>query len=61
MIVKEDFKTIKKHKKFKMAKTISASKAPRTQGFNRSVHCMNPKRKTENLKGVAKVKTKATI
>lgn len=44
-----------------MAKTSSQSKAPRTQGFNRSAHSMNPERKTENLKGVAKVRTKATI
>lgn len=44
-----------------MAKTKSDSKAPRTQGFNRSAHSMNPERKTENLKGVAKVRTKATI
>lgn len=44
-----------------MAKTSSTSKAPRTQGFNRSAHSMNPERKTENLKGVAKVRTKATI
>lgn len=44
-----------------MAKTSSATKAPRTQGFNRSAHSMNPERKTENLKGVAKVRTKATI
>lgn len=44
-----------------MPKTSSGSKAPRTQGFNRSAHSMNPERKTENLKGVAKVRTKATI
>lgn len=44
-----------------MAKTNSGTKAPRTQGFNRSAHSMNPERKTENLKGVAKVRTKATI
>ncbi|XP_050527183.1 nucleolar GTP-binding protein 2 [Daktulosphaira vitifoliae] len=44
-----------------MAKSSSTSKAPRTQGFNRSSHSMNPERKTDNLKGVAKVRTKATI
>ncbi|KAF0771746.1 Uncharacterized protein FWK35_00000371 [Aphis craccivora] len=33
-----------------MAKTSSASKAPRTQGFNRSAHSMNSERKTKILK-----------
>ncbi|XP_015606557.1 nucleolar GTP-binding protein 2 [Cephus cinctus] len=44
-----------------MAKSHSTSKAPRKQGFNRSGHSMNPERPTEGLKGVAKVRTKATI
>ena len=44
-----------------MAKTHSAQKAPRKQGFNRSCHSMNPERPTEGLKGVAKVRTKGTI
>uniref|UniRef100_A0A1B6LD70 Nucleolar GTP-binding protein 2 n=1 Tax=Graphocephala atropunctata TaxID=36148 RepID=A0A1B6LD70_9HEMI len=44
-----------------MAKTKSSVGAPRKQGFNRSGHSMNPERKAEGLKGVAKVRTKATI
>ncbi|KAL0109400.1 hypothetical protein PUN28_014461 [Cardiocondyla obscurior] len=44
-----------------MAKTHTTNKAPRTQGFKRSGHSMNPERPTEGLKGVAKVRTKATI
>lgn len=44
-----------------MAKTNSASKAPRKQGFNRSGHSMNPERKTEGLKGVSVIRTKSTI
>lgn len=44
-----------------MPKTKSATGAPRKQGFNRSGHSMNPERPTEGLKGVAKVRTKATI
>lgn len=44
-----------------MAKTKSAPGAPRKQGFNRSGHSMNPERKAEGLKGVAKVRSKATI
>jgi len=44
-----------------MAKSKSAPGAPRKQGFNRSGHSMNPERTTEGLKGVAKVRTKATI
>ncbi|XP_054264231.1 nucleolar GTP-binding protein 2-like [Macrosteles quadrilineatus] len=44
-----------------MAKTKSTPGAPRKQGFNRSGHSMNPERKAEGLKGVAKVRTKATI
>lgn len=44
-----------------MPKTKSESKAPRRQGFNRSCHSMNPERKTEGLKGVAKLRTKSTI
>ncbi|XP_014209198.1 nucleolar GTP-binding protein 2 [Copidosoma floridanum] len=44
-----------------MAKTHSAVKAPRKQGFNRSGHSMNPERKLEGLKGVAKPRTKGTI
>lgn len=44
-----------------MAKSHSATKAPRKQGFNRSGHSMNPERSTEGLKGVAKVRTKGTI
>lgn len=44
-----------------MPKVSSATKAPRKQGFNRSAHSMNPERSTENLKGVAKVRTKSTI
>ncbi|XP_050454111.1 uncharacterized protein LOC126852880 [Cataglyphis hispanica] len=44
-----------------MAKSHGTTKAPRKQGFNRSGHSMNPERPTEGLKGVAKVRTKATI
>ncbi|KAI4504612.1 hypothetical protein M0802_000162 [Mischocyttarus mexicanus] len=44
-----------------MAKSRATNKAPRKQGFNRSGHSMNPERPTEGLKGVAKVRTKATI
>lgn len=44
-----------------MAKSHGTTKAPRKQGFNRSGHSMNPERSTEGLKGVAKVRTKATI
>lgn len=44
-----------------MAKSRADNKAPRKQGFNRSGHSMNPERPTEGLKGVAKVRTKATI
>ncbi|XP_021924472.1 nucleolar GTP-binding protein 2 [Zootermopsis nevadensis] len=44
-----------------MAKTKSASKAPRKQGLNRHGHSMNPERKSEGLKGVAVVRSKSTI
>ncbi|XP_063982123.1 uncharacterized protein LOC135165101 [Diachasmimorpha longicaudata] len=44
-----------------MPKTSAATKRPRKEGFNRSGHSMNPERPTEGLKGVAKVRTKATI
>ncbi|KAK0098952.1 hypothetical protein PV326_012891 [Microctonus aethiopoides] len=44
-----------------MPKTSAATKRPRKEGFNRSGHSMNPERSTEGLKGVAKVRTKATI
>ncbi|XP_047120863.1 nucleolar GTP-binding protein 2 [Schistocerca piceifrons] len=44
-----------------MAKSKSENKAPRKEGFNRSGHSMNPERRTEGLKGVAKVRTKSTI
>ncbi|XP_012063922.1 PREDICTED: nucleolar GTP-binding protein 2 [Atta cephalotes] len=44
-----------------MAKAHTTNKAPRKQGFKRSGHSMNPERPTEGLKGVAKVRTKATI
>ena len=44
-----------------MGKTKSTPKAPRKQGFNHSAHSMNPERKTEGLKGVAKIRTKSTI
>lgn len=44
-----------------MAKSHATSKAPRKEGFKRSGHSMNPERPTEGLKGVAKVRTKATI
>lgn len=44
-----------------MAKSHSGHKPPRKEGFNRSGHSMNPERSTEGLKGVAKVRTKATI
>lgn len=44
-----------------MPKVRSAEKAPRKQGFKRSGHSMNPERPTENLRGVAKVRTKSTI
>jgi len=44
-----------------MAKTHTTNKPPRKQGFKRSGHSMNPERPTEGLKGVAKIRTKATI
>lgn len=44
-----------------MAKAHTTNKAPRKQGFKHSGHSMNPERPTEGLKGVAKVRTKATI
>ena len=44
-----------------MAKSHATNKAPRKEGFKRSAHSMNPERPTEGLKGVAKVRTKATI
>ncbi|CAL7948193.1 unnamed protein product [Xylocopa violacea] len=44
-----------------MAKSHITNKPPRKEGFNRSGHSMNPERPTEGLKGVAKVRTKATI
>ncbi|EFN78709.1 nucleolar GTP-binding protein 2 [Harpegnathos saltator] len=44
-----------------MAKSRATNKPPRKQGFNRSGHSMNPERPTEGLKGVAKVRSKATI
>ncbi|XP_012153822.1 nucleostemin 2 [Megachile rotundata] len=44
-----------------MAKSRATTKAPRKEGFNRSGHSMNPERPTEGLKGVAKVRSKATI
>lgn len=44
-----------------MPKAHATNKAPRKQGFKRSGHSMNPERPTEGLKGVAKVRTKATI
>ncbi|XP_053982962.1 uncharacterized protein LOC128878636 [Hylaeus volcanicus] len=44
-----------------MAKSRITNKAPRKEGFNRSGHSMNPERPTEGLKGVAKVRSKATI
>ncbi|KAL2717896.1 hypothetical protein V1478_011772 [Vespula squamosa] len=44
-----------------MAKSRADNKRPRKEGFNRSGHSMNPERPTEGLKGVAKVRTKATI
>lgn len=44
-----------------MAKSHVTNKMPRTEGFKRSGHSMNPERPTEGLKGVAKVRTKATI
>lgn len=36
-------------------------KARRREGFNKSNHSMNPDRKAEGLKGVAKPRDKATI
>lgn len=45
----------------KMAKSHSASKAPRKEGFNKSGHSMNPERSKEGLKGVANPRTKSTI
>lgn len=45
----------------KMAKPRAENKPPRKEGFNRSGHSMNPERPTEGLKGVAKVRSKATI
>nr|XP_050849457.1 uncharacterized protein LOC127063549 [Vespula vulgaris] len=44
-----------------MAKSRADNRPPRKEGFNRSGHSMNPERPTEGLKGVAKVRTKATI
>lgn len=44
-----------------MAKSHVTNKAPRKEGFKRSGHSMNPERPTEGLKGVAKIRTKATI
>nr|XP_033335584.1 nucleolar GTP-binding protein 2 isoform X2 [Megalopta genalis] len=44
-----------------MAKSRVTNKPPRKEGFNRSKHSMNPERPTEGLKGVAKVRSKATI
>lgn len=44
-----------------MAKSRASTKPPRKEGFNRSGHSMNPERPTEGLKGVAKVRSKATI
>ncbi|CAK9801001.1 Nucleolar GTP-binding protein 2 [Anthophora plagiata] len=44
-----------------MTKSHITNKPPRKEGFNRSGHSMNPERSTEGLKGVAKVRTKATI
>lgn len=44
-----------------MPKVRSTSGPPRKQGFNHSNHSMNAERSTENLKGVAKPRTKATI
>lgn len=44
-----------------MSKSKIASKPPRKEGFNRSIHSMNPDRPIESLKGVAKVRSKATI
>lgn len=44
-----------------MAKSHVINKAPRKEGFKRSGHSMNPERSIEGLKGVAKVRTKATI
>lgn len=44
-----------------MAKVRSRPGPPRKQGFNRSNHSMNPERKSEGLKGVAKVRTRSTI
>lgn len=44
-----------------MAKVRSAAGAPRKQGFNKSNHSMNPERPKDNLKGVAKPRTKSTI
>ncbi|XP_043257189.1 nucleolar GTP-binding protein 2 [Colletes gigas] len=44
-----------------MAKSHTTNKPPKKEGFNRSSHSMNPERPTEGLKGVAKVRSKATI
>lgn len=44
-----------------MAKSHATNKPPRKEGFNRSGHSMNPERSTEGLKGVAKIRSKATI
>lgn len=44
-----------------MAKDSSATKAPRKQGVKHSCHSLNADRNTDSLKGVAKVRTKATI
>lgn len=44
-----------------MAKTHSTTKAPRKLGINYSNHSMNPDRSKDNLKGVARARTKGTI
>lgn len=44
-----------------MGKVRSTSGPPRKQGVNKSGHSMNPDRPKDDLKGVAKPRTKSTI
>lgn len=44
-----------------MGKVRSRPGPPKKEGINKSNHSMNPNRSTENLKGVAKARSKSTI
>lgn len=44
-----------------MGKVRSRSSPPKKEGITKSNHSMNPNRSKEDLKGVAKVRTKSTI